>query len=412
MFPAGANPATQSADAAPAGPAGTRKLPVEEAPAPPAPTWSGSATVPPPPARNRAWGESAEPTPVPPTPATAPEDLIPVDPWAGADTGDWELPSAELPSLPPTTPYPAPAQPHSGPPAPAPHPASPPAGHPVSPSVAYPPVSPPTAYPPVSPPPAGYPARSPVSPPTGYPARSPASPPTGYPVAPPPPASPPPPPAWPKRWRRNAPPVARPVAPPPGWQAPKGYLPVPVRRRRKWPWVLLFTLACCCGCPAYWAAPMVSQYPATAVLPPEVRDLRLRQDEGSVRAAKELEAQVRSAHWLAEDTFAGIYTTRTGKRVTVFGGTGFRLSPESDADAEIARLGEQYALGEPQVFHTGVRGRHERCAVGRVAGTGVVVCTSVDHGSIATAVFTRLSMDDSAALLDHLREQIVTQQQN
>ncbi|MER7460169.1 hypothetical protein [Micromonospora sp. NPDC126480] len=363
-----------------AGPSGTRVMPADEAPGPPAPRWSGSAAVPPPPPPKRGWGESAEPTPLPPSPAEAPEDRTPVDPWAGADTGGWDLHSAELPELPPlspTTPYPAPAptRPYSGPPAPA----SPPAGYPVSPPGA-------PSYP--SPPPAAYPA-PPVPPPPAYPV--------------------PAPPARPKRrWGRGAPAAVRPVAPPPGWQAPKGYVPVPVRRRRKWPWVLLLTLACCCGCPAYWATPMLSQVPATAALPAEVKDLQLRDDSRSTQTAEELKAEMRNAHLLASDTFAGVYATRAGKRVTVFGGTGFWFSPESEADAEIARLREKYDLGEPKVFDTGVRGRYDRCAVGRDGGADVVVCTSVDHGSIATAVFTRLSIEDSASLLGTLREQIVT----
>ncbi|MBX7265657.1 hypothetical protein KIF24_06145 [Micromonospora sp. Llam7] len=172
--------------------------------------------------------------------------------------------------------------------------------------------------------------------------------------------------------------------------------------------MLLFTLACCCGCPAYYGMPMASQYPANATLPGQVADLRLREDPRSTRDARRLETQMRQAHWLAEDTFAGIYTTSTGKRVTVFGGTGFRFTPSADADAEIDRLTGQYALGEAQVVETGVRGRHERCAVGRADGVGVVVCTSVDHGSMTSAVFTGLSVDDSARLLGTLREQIVT----
>jgi hypothetical protein len=61
---------------------------------------------------------------------------------------------------------------------------------------------------------------------------------------------------------------------------------------------------------------------------------------------------------------------------------------------------------------TGVRGRYERCAVGRADGDAVVVCTSVDHGSLATGIFTRLSVDDSAALLDTLRQQIITPEQS
>lgn len=333
---------------------------VETRPEPPAPRWSGSAPVPPPLPRRRAWGESAEPTPVPPPqPADAPEHQVPVDPWEGVDTTGWDLHSADFPVLPPTLPYPAPppTQPYPTPP------------------VAPPPV---TARP-VSPPPA------PVSPPRPAPVRP------------------------PKQRRRATPP---PAAPPPGFQAPKGYVPVPVRRRRRWPWMLLLSVACCCGAPLWWAKPLTEQYPASAALPDEVAGLRLREDQRSQATAEELETEVRQAHLLAEDTFAGVYTTSDDKRVTVFGGTGFRLSPESDANAEIARLTDRYRLASAVPVDTGVRGRYERCAVGSADGDTVVVCTSVDHGSLATGVFTRLSVDDSGRLLDTLRRQIVTPDQS
>ncbi|WP_446220772.1 hypothetical protein [Micromonospora sp. IBHARD004] len=335
---------------------------METRPEPAAPRWSGSAAVPPPPPRKRGWGESAEPTPVP---APAPEHQVPVDPWAGADTSGWELHSADFPALPPTLPYPAP--PHT-----LPYPA---------PSVAPPP-GPPAAPVPVAARPAPPPA--PVSPPPPAPARP------------------------PKQRRRATPP---PVAPPPGWRAPKGYVPVPVRRRRRWPWVLLLSVACCCGVPLWWAQPLSTQYPASAALPDQVSGLQLREDARSQATAERLETEVRQAHLLAEETFAGVYATDDGKRVTVFGGTGFRLTPESDADAEMARLTERYALDPAVPVETRIRGRYERCAVGRADGDAVVVCTSVDHGSLATAVFTRLSLDDSGRLLDELRQQIVTPDQ-
>ncbi|MGC4750254.1 hypothetical protein ACLQ28_31995 [Micromonospora sp. DT201] len=333
----------------------------------PAPRWSGSAPVPPPRPRRPAWGESAEPTPPPPVPVGPPEHQTPVDPWAGVDTGGWDLPSAELPPLPPTTHYPTPraTRQWSGPPA------APVGPQPVSPAAA--PRPPQGAVP-------SIPTR-PMSPP-----------------APPPPAP------KQRRGRRSATP---PSAPPPGWQAPKGYVPVPVRRRRRWPWFLLLTLACCCGCPAYYGFPISAQYPVRASLPVQVDDLSLRQDNHSAETAQQLESEVRKEHLLAEDTFAGVYSTSDGKQVTVFGGTGFRLNPESEAEAEISRLTERYSLDAPESVDTGVRGRHERCAVGQSDADDVVVCTSVDYGSIATGVFTRLSVSDSAALLATLRDQIV-----
>ncbi|MEU4716305.1 hypothetical protein AB0F73_22010 [Micromonospora purpureochromogenes] len=372
-----ATPEPTRVDTAPATPEPTR---VE--PEPPAPRWTGSAVVPPPPPRRRTWGESAEPTPVPPTPVDLPEHRTPVDPWAGADTGSWELEHHHLPALPPTLPYPAPpvTRPYEAtPPATRPYEAAPPATRPYE-------AAPPPSRP--YPPPAAHPV-SPVAPPR-----------------PTPPPPPPPAPAPPPKQRRGRRPKA--VTPPPGWEAPRGYVPVPVRRRRRWPWVLLLSLVCCCGCPAWFGKPMWEQYPADAALPGQVADLTLRQDTGSQATAKRLKAEVRAANLLSEDVFAGVYGTGDGKRVTVFGGTGFRFNPESDADEEMTRLTETYRLAAPQPVETGVRGRYERCATGRSNGTDVVVCTSVDYGSITTAIFTRLSVDDSARLLDTLREQIVT----
>ncbi|PTA47007.1 hypothetical protein [Micromonospora sp. RP3T] len=355
---------------------------------PPAPRWSGSAAVPPPPPRRRGWGESAEPTPVPPV--ASPEHATPVDPWAGVDTTGWDLHSADLPALPAppaTMPYTAPWPAH-----PAPHPAPPP-------------VSPPAPAPPYP----GPPAARPVSPPAHTPPY-PASP-AARPVSPPAYTPPPAPVVAPRAPKQARPPKQRrggtppPVAPPPGWQAPKGY--APRRRRRRWPWVLLLSVACCCGVPLWWVQPLSSQYPASASLPDQLDSMQLRQDERSRAAAEELKSQVRQADLLAEDTFAGIYATDDGKRVTLFGSTGFRLTPESDAEAELKRLAGDYALQASVSVDTGVRGRYERCAVGRTDGDAVVVCTSVDYGSLTTGVFTRLSVDDSGRLLNELREQVV-----
>ncbi|MFC0100505.1 hypothetical protein ACFFKH_23655, partial [Micromonospora marina] len=220
------------------------------------------------------------------------------------------------------------------------------------------------------------------------------------PVAPPP-VAPPAKPGRPPKQRRGK--AGPPAAPPPGWQQP----PKRTRRRRRWPWMLLLSVACCCGVPLWWIQPVSSQYPASATLPDRIDSMRLRQDESSRATAEELKSQVRESNLLAEDTFAGIYTTNDGKRVTLFGSTGLRFSPESDAKSEIDRLAGDYALKESVAVDTGVRGRYERCAVGRADGDSVVVCVSADHGSLTTGVFTRLSVDDSGRLLDDLRQRVV-----
>ena len=335
----------------------------------PAPRWSGSAPVPPPLPRRRAWGESAEPTPPPPVPrrtAGAPDPGRPVGRRGHRRLGPAAPPTC--PALPPTLPYPAPptTRQWSGPPLPRSvrTRVSPPAAPDATARRAAQPADAGRADPrrrragPCHRRAAGHRCRSSAG--AGAPTchhRRPAglAGPQGVRAGPGPPATP----------------LAVAAAAHPGLLL---RLPRLLRVRRSRP----------------------STRPARRC-PTRSPTCSLRQDDRSAETARQLESEVRKEHWLAEDTFAGVYSTTSGKRVTVFGGTGFRLSPESDADAEISRLTERYALGAPQTVDTGVRGRHERCAVGRADGSDVVVCTSVDHGSIATGVFTRLSVDDSAA---------------
>jgi hypothetical protein len=152
---------------------------------------------------------------------------------------------------------------------------------------------------------------------------------------------------------------------------------------------------------------MLQQYPASAGLPQQVADLHLRDDEASARTTRRLEREMQLTYW-PEDTFAGIYTAANGKRVIIFGATGFRLSPDEDVNAEIGRLRDAYHLEGVRPVDTGVRGEHQRCGTGRADGEAVVVCTWADHGSIASGVFDRLSVDDSARLLAQLRSSIVS----
>ncbi|WP_027660797.1 hypothetical protein [Salinispora fenicalii] len=339
---------------------GMQKFRADGTAPPPDPTRSGSAAVPLP--RRQPWDGSVERAAAEER-REAPEDRAPVDPWAGTDTTGWGLLSIELPPLPSTQSAPQQLPSQSTPSAP----------------------------------------RQPQPPSSG--SADPASPPTGHPAAPAPTGSPAPAPnSYP------APLPADSASPPaPGQPTSTTTGAAPTRNRRRWPWVLLLVIACCCGGPAYWVVPALNQFPARAALPTEFGDLRLREDHHSRQTAAELARWVNEAHWTASDTFAGIYRTRAGRQVTIFGGTGFWLTPESAAEDEMERLAGRYALGASQTIGTGVRGRHGRCAVGHEEGTGVVVCTSVDHSSIATAVFTRLSVTDSATLLYALRKQIVTQ---
>jgi hypothetical protein len=170
----------------------------------------------------------------------------------------------------------------------------------------------------------------------------------------------------------------------------------------------LLSVACCCGIPAYWGKPMWDQYPAKAALPVEVAGFDRREDSSSERAAQQLKVEMRARHVLAEDTFAGVYRDSDGKQLTIFGTTGFRFSPDKDIDEEVNRLTQTYQLVDVQPVETGVRGEYLRCGTGEADGKPVVLCIWADHGSLATGLFSRRSVDESAALLTELRGAIVS----
>jgi hypothetical protein len=137
----------------------------------------------------------------------------------------------------------------------------------------------------------------------------------------------------------------------------------------------------------------------TAVLPQSFLDLDRRDDDASQRAADRL-AQEASEPGRA---FAAIYGDGSGKRVTVFGVTGWRLDPGKDVRTELDRLSGDFHLGTVKSFPAGEFGVYEQCGVGRSSGNAVVVCAWADHGSLATVLLTRRSLQESAGLVDQLR---------
>jgi len=270
----------------------------------------------------------------------------------------------------------------------------------------------PPAPPPVPPP--APPGRKAKARPAQLPSARPAPPtwsPSGRPVPPTWAPSGRPVPARPPQGRNS--PLAQ--APPhPGRNSlPEGKRPLPPpRRKRRWPRnLLLLTLAsfvCCCGVPGYLAWPAARQYPVSAALPQTVADLDLRDDGASRRAVERLSEQLSGTSLVQGDVFAGVYADGDGKRVTVFGTTGLRFTPESDVEAELAQLTSEYKIKNIETFDLGETGVHERCGVGRSGDKAVVVCAWADHGSLATVLLTRRSVAESAELTGVLRSVVLT----
>ncbi|GAB1645605.1 hypothetical protein KRMM14A1259_60280 [Krasilnikovia sp. MM14-A1259] len=171
---------------------------------------------------------------------------------------------------------------------------------------------------------------------------------------------------------------------------------------------MLLGAACCCGVPAYFAWPASHQYPVTANLPDAVADLNLRNDAAAKRTTGRLQQELRDTGLAADEVFGGAYGDGHGKRVTIVGTTGLRLRPEADLEAELLHLGGDYKLGDLASYDLGEAGAHERCGVGRNGGSAVVVCGWADHGSLATVLLTRRSIDESAELVGVLRDAVLS----
>ena len=402
--------------------------------------WSGSAAVPPPVPKRPWWSRRrAANDPDAPAPAVDPwadsEDWSAtpaVDPWADQDTPlQVEMPFPE--AMPPTridrpvspTRIEAPLPPtRTDAPLPPTRTAAPmpptrieaPAARPQSrPNAAALPLA---APPPVGPPPAAS-AAAPKPRRRGWGRKrareDPAAPVNRLPVQPRPAAPPmlagarPAPPPWaaPPRPAPRSGQIGRPPAGPVAKRPPP-----PPRRKRRWPRNLflftLFSVVCCCGVPAYYAWPAARQYPVSAVLPQSVADLDLREDNASKRAVERLTEQLGDSGLAQGDVFAGVYADGKGKRVTVFGTTGLRLTPQADVEAELAYLTTEYHIKDITPYDLGESGVHERCGVGRSGGSAVVVCAWADHGSLATVLLTRRSVSESAELTGVLRGAVLT----
>jgi hypothetical protein len=208
----------------------------------------------------------------------------------------------------------------------------------------------------------------------------------------------------------------RPALPePPPWvpREPRRPLPAPPRRKRRWgrrfALLSLFGLVCCCGGPIAWFQfPAARQYPVRADLPSTFADLSRRDDSDSTRAADRLAEELRAANARTDQVFTGVYGDGRGKRVTVFGVTGWRFTPGSDVRTELDRLADDFRLSGVRSFDLGEPGAHESCGVGRLNGDAVVVCSWADHGSLATVLLTRRSLSDSADLVGRLRSTVLS----
>jgi hypothetical protein len=216
------------------------------------------------------------------------------------------------------------------------------------------------------------------------------------------------------------PPVLAPPAqahrwtPPPGW-VPGGWVPPPgwvaIRRRRRWPWVLLViglvTVACCCGVPALIAKPFFDEYPASVSLPAQAAGLVRVDDQDSRRLTADLKRRVQAEYLITDDVFAAVYTQpeTSGNNVTLLGAARFIFDPGKDLRSALGKL-SKLSVSDVRSADAGPLGGELSC--GRGGGAATAVCGWADHGSIGVAIFPERSTEESAQLLRRLRAAVVT----
>lgn len=202
-----------------------------------------------------------------------------------------------------------------------------------------------------------------------------------------------------------------PAAPEPEPQAQVVYVERP--RRRRWPWVLGVLTALslvCCGVLAAVTAPMREQWPVRAEIRGTVAGL-VRDDSAEMRnAANELVAKIHKEQDVRDAAVAKLDEPKNGRRpVVLIVATRFILDPGGELDKALDGVGRT-ALTDRRAYAAGARGGHLRCGNTKDTDSGepVVACAWIDHGSLGIGLFYgRRSMDDSAALLRRIRDDVL-----
>jgi len=162
----------------------------------------------------------------------------------------------------------------------------------------------------------------------------------------------------------------------------------------------------CCGGVSLWAKPYVDEYPASIAAEADVPGLARSKDDGRQKTADALLGKVESEQW-DEASYSVLYTDNRQRGATLLATTRFIYNPEKDLTARFADLtGDLKITGDAEV-DAGALGGYKRCGTGTLNGRTVAVCGWADHGSLAVAVFGNRSVDESAALLDTIREAVL-----
>lgn len=153
----------------------------------------------------------------------------------------------------------------------------------------------------------------------------------------------------------------------------------------------------------YTAWQILSQRNATLTTPPQIGSLRLDDSQDGKDTADYLQTAL-AAELDLNHPVGAIYKDGAGRDVLFFGGTGLIWSPGKDLDNAFATIADdQGAVTGIQDVSPGKLGGTMRCGTTKTDAGNIPVCGWADHGALAVAMFTNRSEQDSAQLLQQIR---------
>jgi hypothetical protein len=155
----------------------------------------------------------------------------------------------------------------------------------------------------------------------------------------------------------------------------------------------------------YTAWGIFSEKDATISTPDTIGALRLDRSENGVQTAEYLQTAL-SAEVDLDKAVGAVYADGAGggKTVLFLGGTGLIWTPESDLDTAFGLISDaQGAVTDLRKVDAGQLGGTMKCGVTKSDDGDLSVCGWADHGSLALAMFTNRSLDESAGVLRDIR---------
>jgi len=209
-------------------------------------------------------------------------------------------------------------------------------------------------------------------------------------------------------------------APPPPYgapgSAPPGMFPPPPKKRSigrilgiVGGALAVLLVLCCGGAYVFGGRDVINERNASLSTPDTVAGLRKSTNPAVQPVIDELTKELKERAGL-DDTIAALYEDPNDreKLVMLVGGTKFLFRPDSELDSAFKGFNDEGGSVRDVVeVDPGEMGGKARCGVAEQAGISLSLCAWADHGSLVMGVFTKRTVDESAALLRQIRSEIL-----